>query len=77
MSNHAASRKHYYRKLPDPRLQPRPYCRAAHPAEPVGRAALALPAWGEQLHYDGVDALVSGAWRSLSPNLGDDGQFCV
>lgn len=66
-----------YRKLPDSRLQPHLYCRAAHSAEPVGRAALALSARGEQLHYDGVDALVSGPWRSLSPNLGDDGQFCV
>lgn len=66
-----------YRKLPDPRLQPHLYCRAAHSAEPVGRAALALSARGEQLHYDGVDALIFGAWRSLSPNLGDDGQFCV
>ena len=44
------------------RLQPRPYCRAAHSAESVGRAALALSARGQQLHYDGVDALVSGAW---------------
>ena len=67
----------HYRKLPDSRLQPHLYCRAAHSAEPVGRAALALSARGEQLHYDGVDALVSGPWRSLSPNLGDDGQFCV
>lgn len=73
----AAAHTAVYRKLPDSRLQPRPYCRAAHSAEPVGRAALALSARGEQLHYDGVDALVSGPWRSLSPNLGDDGQFCV
>ena len=27
--------------------------------------------------YDGVDALVSGAWRSLSPDVEYDGQFCV
>lgn len=66
-----------YRKLPDPWLQPRPYCRAAHPAEPVGRAALALSAWGQQLHYDGVDALIFGSWRPLPPDVGDDGQFCV
>lgn len=49
----------------------------AHPAEPVGCAALALSARGEQLHYDGVNALVFGAWRSLSPDVGHDGQFCV
>ena len=73
----AAAHTAVYRKLPDSRLQPHLYCRAAHSAEPVGRAALALSARGEQLHYDGVDALVSGPWRSLSPNLGDDGQFCV
>ena len=53
------------------------YCRAAHPAEPVRRAALALSARGQQLHHDGVDALVFGAWRSLSPDVGHDGQFCV
>lgn len=73
----AAAHTAVYRKLPDPWLQPRPYCRAAHPAEPVGRAALALSAWGQQLHYDGVDALIFGSWRPLPPDVGDDGQFCV